>query len=52
MIFLHVYIIYYIHIAILLMRPTLCRSKKCCQVLAIKDKVMNELVHSRDIYYI
>ena len=29
-------------IAILLMRPTLCRSKQCCQVLAIKDKVMNE----------
>ena len=29
-------------IAILLMRPTLCRSKQCCQVLAIKDIVMNE----------
>ena len=29
-------------IAIFLMRPTLCRSKQCCQVLAIKDKVMNE----------
>ena len=29
-------------IAILLMRPTLCRSKQCCQVLAIKVKVMNE----------
>ena len=30
------------NIAILLMRPTLCRSKQCCQVLAIKVKVMNE----------
>ena len=32
----------YVYIAILLMRPTLCRSKQCCQVLAIKDKVISD----------
>ena len=25
------------------MRPALCRSKQCCQVLAIKVKVMNKV---------
>ena len=37
------YILYDLsRIAILLMRPTPCRSKQCCQELAIKVKVMNE----------
>ena len=38
---LYLYAVMFVN-SILLMWPTLCRSKQCCQVLAIKDEVMNE----------